>query len=62
MLKHKHFWVPYAMHSVGYWSKRDDTEDGIYFKGKVEQCEKQGCLLLRFVCDDPRLRIVEVTK
>lgn len=59
-MKHKHKWTEYLAKAVGYWQKRECPGDGLYFHGRVEIC--MGCQTFRFVCDDPRYRIVEVEK
>lgn len=56
-MRHKHFWVPYKTKALGYWEKRKSSGNGIYFKGRAEIC---GCQMIRFICDDSRLKIVEV--
>lgn len=58
--KHKHVWIDYFTKAVGYWEKRDCPGDGIYFDGKAEMCDDGLCGKIRFICEDPRYRIVEV--
>jgi hypothetical protein len=59
---HKHDWKQFRLDAIGYWEKRNCPGDGVYFNGHAEFCVTEGCPLMRFVCDDPRFRIVEVEK
>ena len=61
-MNHEHTWLPYAADTIGYWEKRDCPGDGMYFKGRAEMCTGGRCQAIRFICDDPRLRIVEVER
>jgi|HubBroStandDraft_2_1064218.scaffolds.fasta_scaffold02378_9 hypothetical protein len=61
MAKHRHKWLPYFGQALGYWEKRQCPGDGLYFKGRAEVCaDSDHCHTLRFICDDPRYRIVEI--
>ena len=54
---HRHLWHPLAKNVIGVWSKRNDPTDEVHFLGMVQECN---CRKMRFVPDDPRLRVVEV--
>lgn len=56
-MRHRHFWVGYCYPAFGIWEKRDIPGGTVRFQGRAEKC---ACQEIRFVCDDPRMRIVEV--
>lgn len=58
-MTHKHQWKPFQMDAVGYYQKRDCPGSEVYFDGHVDICTFEHCFTLRFVCEDPRLQIVE---
>lgn len=60
MKEHTHLWNKYFGNAVGCWEKRDCPGNLVYFSGRAEICREGKCNTLRFICDDPRLQIVEV--
>jgi hypothetical protein len=61
MKQHEHNWRLFQSPAVGEWTKQEG-EPPVYFSGKVYDCSQLDCRILKFVCNDKRLRAVEVTK
>ena len=58
-MSHRHDWILFRAFAEGYFSKRGDKTDAVWFLGSVKKCRGRWCEVLLFVPFNENLIPVE---